>query len=87
MIYCIWDTLQIKLNLEKRTLISSHIVIHLNIWFDLNKANLNNTAKRRVHPSHTDDYKNISGARPTGVKFQIFPNQTDNLCGANYPVS
>ena len=45
MIYCIWDTLQIKLNLEKRTLISSHIVIHLNIRFDLNNANLNNTAK------------------------------------------
>ena len=55
MIYCIWDTLQIKLNLEKRTLISSHIVIHLNIRFDLNNANLNNTAQRRVHPSNTDD--------------------------------
>ena len=54
MICCIWDTLQIKLNLEKRTLISSHILIHfLNIWFDLNNANLNNTAKGDMHSQAT----------------------------------
>lgn len=54
MIYCIWGTLQIKLYFEKGTLISGHTVTHfLNIWLDLNNANLNNVAKRLAQQSNT----------------------------------
>lgn len=79
MICCIWDTLQIKVNLGKK-LISSHIFIHsLNIWFDLNNGNLNNTAKRHTHGQATQMAERKYVEPGPRVQSQIFHDQLCNL--------
>lgn len=50
-------------DLERRALVSSPLVTHfLNIWFDLNNANVSDTAKQH----NTDGGKKACPARPWG---------------------